>query len=63
MSRLLRDKIEGSLEQKNHLLVKVYNRRAITVDEVADEPAPVPRPPRADGDGHVAGAEPGARPR
>ncbi|MFV0287082.1 MAG: adenylosuccinate synthase [Demequina sp.] len=35
--QLLRDKIEGSLEQKNHLLVKVYNRRAITVDEVADE--------------------------
>ena len=35
--QVLRDKIEGSLEQKNHLLVKVYNRRAITVDEVADE--------------------------
>ncbi|PKQ27127.1 MAG: adenylosuccinate synthase [Actinobacteria bacterium HGW-Actinobacteria-4] len=34
---VLRDKIEGSLEQKNHLLVKVYNRRAITVDEVAEE--------------------------
>lgn len=35
--QLLHDKIEGALEQKNHLLVKVYNRRAITVDEVADE--------------------------
>lgn len=35
--QVLRDKIEGSLEQKNHMLVKVYNRRAITVDEVADE--------------------------
>ncbi|MFN3866604.1 MAG: adenylosuccinate synthase [Demequina sp.] len=35
--QLLRDKIEGALEQKNHLLVKVYNRRAITVDEVAEE--------------------------
>jgi adenylosuccinate synthase len=35
--QVLRDKIEGALEQKNHLLVKVYNRRAITVDEVADE--------------------------
>jgi len=34
---VLRDKIEGALAQKNHLLVKVYNRRAITVDEVADE--------------------------
>ena len=34
---VLRDKIEGSLQVKNHLLVKIYNRRAITVDEVADE--------------------------
>ncbi len=34
---VLRDKIEGALVTKNHLLVKVYNRRAITVDEVADE--------------------------
>ncbi|MDN4475975.1 adenylosuccinate synthase [Demequina sp. SYSU T00192] len=34
---VLRDKIEGALVAKNHLLVKVYNRRAITVDEVTDE--------------------------
>jgi len=34
---VLRDKIEGALAVKNHLLVKVYNRRAINVDEVADE--------------------------
>ncbi len=34
---ILRQKVEGSLEQKNQLLVKVYNRRAITVDEVVDE--------------------------
>ncbi|WP_349899278.1 adenylosuccinate synthase [Parafrigoribacterium soli] len=34
---ILRQKIEGALEQKNHLLVKIYNRRAITVDEIADE--------------------------
>jgi adenylosuccinate synthase len=34
---ILRQKVEGALAQKNHLLVKVYNRRAITVDEVADE--------------------------
>jgi adenylosuccinate synthase len=34
--KILRQKIEGALEQKNHLLVKVYNRRAITVDEVTD---------------------------
>jgi adenylosuccinate synthase len=35
--KILRQKIEGALELKNHLLVKVYNRRAITVDEVAEE--------------------------
>lgn len=34
---ILRAKVEGALDQKNHLLVKVYNRRAITVDEVVDE--------------------------
>ncbi|WP_349903618.1 adenylosuccinate synthase [Parafrigoribacterium humi] len=34
---ILRQKIEGALAQKNHLLVKIYNRRAITVDEIADE--------------------------
>ena len=35
--KILRQKVEGALEQKNNLLVKIYNRRAITVDEVADE--------------------------
>ena len=35
--KILRQKVEGALEQKNHLLVKVYNRRAITVDEVVEE--------------------------
>ncbi len=34
---ILRQKVEGALEQKNPLLVKVYNRRAITVDEIVDE--------------------------
>ncbi len=34
---ILRQKVEGSLNSKNHLLVKVYNRRAILVDEVVDE--------------------------
>ena len=34
---ILRQKIEGALEQKNQLLVKVYNRRAVSVDEVVDE--------------------------
>lgn len=31
---ILRQKVEGALDQKNHLLLKVYNRRAITVDEI-----------------------------
>jgi adenylosuccinate synthase len=35
--KILRQKVEGALEQKNQLLVKVYNRRAASVDEVADE--------------------------
>ncbi|BEP13739.1 adenylosuccinate synthase [Acidothermaceae bacterium B102] len=33
--KILRQKIEGALEQKNQMLVKIYNRRAVTVDEVA----------------------------
>jgi len=35
--KILRQKVEGALEQKNQLLVKVFNRRAVTVDDVADE--------------------------
>lgn len=34
---ILRQKVEGSLDVKNHLLTKVYNRRAITVDEIVDD--------------------------
>ncbi|WP_417563134.1 adenylosuccinate synthase [Microbacterium sp.] len=34
---ILRQKIEGALDQKNHLLLKVYNRRAITCDEVLED--------------------------
>ena len=34
---ILRQKVEGALDQKNHLLVKVYNRRAITVDEIVED--------------------------
>ncbi len=34
---ILRQKVEGALDQKNHLLVKIYNRRAILVDEIVDE--------------------------
>lgn len=35
--KILRQKVEGALDVKNHLLVKVYNRRAILIDEVVDE--------------------------
>jgi adenylosuccinate synthase len=35
--KILRQKVEGALDQKNHLLVKVYNRRAIEVDAVVNE--------------------------
>ena len=35
--KILRQKVEGALHQKNHLLVKVYNRRAVTVDSVVEE--------------------------
>src|SRR6478735_6117747 len=34
---ILRQKVEGALDQKNHLLLKVYNRRAISADEVVDD--------------------------
>ncbi len=34
---ILRQKIEASLDLKNHLLAKVYNRRAIEVDAVVEE--------------------------
>jgi adenylosuccinate synthase len=34
---ILRQKVEGALHNKNHLLVKIYNRRAITVDEIVDD--------------------------
>ncbi|PLC11832.1 adenylosuccinate synthetase [Kocuria flava] len=33
---ILRQKIEGALRQKNELLVKLYNRRAIEVEEVVE---------------------------
>ena len=35
--KILAEKIEGALDQKNHLLVKVYNRRAITVEETLED--------------------------
>jgi len=35
--KILRDKVESALENKNQSLVKVFNRRAISVDEVVEE--------------------------
>ncbi len=35
--KILRQKLEGALDQKNHLLVKVYNRRSVDVDDVLVE--------------------------
>ncbi|MEE6281858.1 adenylosuccinate synthase [Georgenia sunbinii] len=34
---ILRQKVEGALVQKNQLLVKIYNRRAVGVDETVEE--------------------------
>ena len=34
---ILRQKVEGALHQKTPLLVKIYNRRAIAVDEIVDD--------------------------
>src|SRR5690606_22319441 len=34
---ILRQKVEAALDFKNQVLVKIYNRRAIGVDEVVDE--------------------------
>jgi adenylosuccinate synthase len=35
--KILRAKVEGALAQKNELLVKVYNRRAVSADETVAE--------------------------
>src|SRR5690625_7313169 len=35
--KLLREKVEGALDQKNQILVKIYNRRAADIDAVTDE--------------------------
>jgi adenylosuccinate synthase len=35
--KILRQKVEGALEQKNQLLVKAFNRKALAVDGVVDE--------------------------
>ncbi len=35
--KILRQKLEGALDLKNQILAKVYNRRAVSVDEVLEE--------------------------
>ena len=35
--KILRQKVEGALELKNQILAKVYNRRAVAVDEIVEE--------------------------
>ncbi len=35
--KILTAKVEGALDLKNQILTKVYNRRAVTVEEVVDE--------------------------
>jgi adenylosuccinate synthase len=35
--KILRQKVEGALEQKNQLLVKAFNRKALSLDSVLDE--------------------------
>jgi adenylosuccinate synthase len=34
--KILRQKVQAALDLKNQLLVKIYNRRAVTVDQVTD---------------------------
>jgi adenylosuccinate synthase len=35
--KILRQKVDGALELKNQILAKIYNRRAVSVDEIVDE--------------------------
>ncbi|HET9419625.1 MAG TPA: adenylosuccinate synthase, partial [Nocardioides sp.] len=35
--KILTQKVEGALELKNQILAKVYNRRAVTVEEIVEE--------------------------
>ena len=42
--KILQAKVEGVLELKNQLLTKIYNRRALAVDEIVEELRVVRRP-------------------
>ncbi|MCW2800528.1 MAG: adenylosuccinate synthase, partial [Aeromicrobium sp.] len=35
--KILRQKVEGALDLKNQILTKIYNRRAVEVDEIVEE--------------------------
>ncbi|MDO9380865.1 MAG: adenylosuccinate synthase [Nocardioidaceae bacterium] len=35
--KILTQKVEGALEQKNQVLTKIYNRRAVDVEEIVDD--------------------------
>ena len=61
--KILAEKVEAALDLKNHLLVKVYNRRAISVDEILEEIAEYADRLKPDGRRHLPAAEPGARRR
>ena len=60
---ILRQKVEGALDVKNHVLAKVYNRRAIEVDAVVEELLSYADRLRPMVRRHVAAAQPGARRR
>ena len=56
--KILREKVEASLDLKNQLLAKVYNRRAVDVDAVVEELPGVRRAAAADGRRHLPAAQP-----
>ena len=55
---ILREKVEAALEVRNHVLAKVYNRRAITVEEVVEELLSYAERLAADGRRHQPAAQP-----
>ena len=61
--KILRQKVEGALDPKNHMLVKVYNRRAIELDAVVDEMLAVRRAVAPSRRRHTSASEQRARRR
>ncbi len=60
---ILRQKVEASLDMKNQILAKVYNRRAIEPRRGRRGAAVLRRPAAPDGRRHQPAAQPGARRR